>query len=55
VREGLIRHLAKPNPSPLRGSATRCLRRCAAVEPSIRFRIHTFQACSFSHSDTSPN
>ena len=23
-------------------------------EPSIRFRIHTFQACSFSHSDTSP-
>ena len=24
------------------------------VEPSIRYRIHTFQACSFSHSDTSP-
>jgi hypothetical protein len=24
-------------------------------EPSIRFRIHTFQACSFNHSDTSPN
>ena len=24
-------------------------------EPSIRCRIHTFQACSFSHSDTSPN
>ena len=23
-------------------------------EPSIRFRIHTFQACSFNHSDTSP-
>ena len=23
-------------------------------EPSIRFRIHTFQACSFGHSDTSP-
>src|SRR5690625_1074814 len=23
-------------------------------EPSIRFRIHTFQACSFSLSDTSP-
>ena len=24
-------------------------------EPSIRYkRIHTFQACSFSHSDTSP-
>ena len=23
-------------------------------EPSIRCRIHTFQACSFSHSDTSP-
>ena len=22
---------------------------------SIRCRIHTFQACSFSHSDTSPN
>ncbi|TJZ90816.1 hypothetical protein FA893_10705, partial [Photobacterium damselae subsp. piscicida] len=24
-------------------------------EPSIRCRIHTFQACSFSHSDTSPH
>jgi hypothetical protein len=24
-------------------------------EPSIRCRIHTFQACSFSHSDNSPN
>ncbi len=24
-------------------------------EPSIRFRIHTFQACSFGHSDTSPS
>ena len=24
-------------------------------EPSIRCRIHTFQACSFSLSDTSPN
>ena len=24
-------------------------------EPSIRCRIHTFQACSFSHSDTSPD
>ena len=24
-------------------------------EPSIRCRIHTFQACSFSYSDTSPN
>ncbi len=24
-------------------------------EPPIRCRIHTFQACSFSHSDTSPN
>jgi hypothetical protein len=25
-------------------------------EPSIRYkRIHTFQACSFSHSDTSPD
>ena len=23
-------------------------------EPSIRYRIHTFQACSFGHSDTSP-
>jgi hypothetical protein len=23
-------------------------------EPSIRYRIHTFQACSFSRSDTSP-
>ncbi|CRH34193.1 hypothetical protein BN1183_BA_00720 [Pantoea ananatis] len=23
-------------------------------EPPIRCRIHTFQACSFSHSDTSP-
>ena len=23
-------------------------------EPSIRCRIHTFQACSFNHSDTSP-
>ena len=23
-------------------------------EPSIRCRIHTFQACSFDHSDTSP-
>ncbi len=23
-------------------------------EPSIRFRIHTFQACSFGHSDTPP-
>src|SRR5699024_12318407 len=24
-------------------------------EPPIRCRIHTFQACSFSHTDTSPN
>ena len=24
-------------------------------EPSIRYRIHTFQACSFSHSDISPD
>ena len=24
-------------------------------EPPIRCRIHTFQACSFSRSDTSPN
>ena len=24
-------------------------------EPSIRSRIHTFQACSFSHSDISPD
>ena len=24
-------------------------------EPSIRCRIHTFQACSFNHSDTSPD
>ncbi len=24
-------------------------------EPSIRYRIHTFQACSFGHSDTSPH
>ncbi len=24
------------------------------IEPPIRCRIHTFQACSFSHSDTSP-
>ena len=24
-------------------------------EPSIRCRIHTFQACSFDHSDTQPN
>ncbi|MEN9425249.1 MAG: hypothetical protein RL122_2632 [Pseudomonadota bacterium] len=23
-------------------------------EPSIRYRIHTFQACSFDHSDTFP-
>ena len=23
-------------------------------EPSIRFRIHTFQACAFDHSATSP-
>ena len=23
-------------------------------EPSVRFRTHTFQACSFDHSDTSP-
>ena len=23
-------------------------------EPSIRFRIHTFQACAFNHSATSP-
>jgi hypothetical protein len=23
-------------------------------EPSIRCRIHAFQACSFDHSDTSP-
>ena len=27
----------------------------AGFEPAIRgYRIHTFQACSFSHSDTSP-
>jgi hypothetical protein len=25
------------------------------VEPSIPYGIHTFQACSFGHSDTSPN
>jgi len=30
-------------------------RRGFSFEPSIRCRIHTFQACSFSHSDTSPN
>ncbi len=85
LREGLIRNLAKPNYSPLRGRALRGLRCFAAFEPegshqtpalpirkkgplgpflvlavregfepSIRFRIHTFQACSFDHSDTSP-
>ena len=28
----------------------------AGFEPAIRFRrIHTFQACSFNHSDTSPD
>ncbi len=25
------------------------------IRTPIRCRIHTFQACSFSHSDTSPN
>ena len=37
----------------------RALLRMMAVrggfEPPIRCRIHTFQACSFSHSDTSPH
>ncbi len=35
----------------------RCLAplRGARLEPSVRcYRIHTFQACSFNHSDTSP-
>ena len=46
-------------PSPLRGRrrcATTFFRACGAqVEPSIRgYRIHTLQACSFNHSDTSP-
>ena len=32
-----------------------CLAEREGFEPSIRYkRIHTFQACSFSHSDTSP-
>ncbi len=44
--------------SPLRGSplaGSRSVQLAApVVEPPIRCRIHTFQACSFSHSDTSP-
>ena len=92
VREGLIRNLAKPDSSPLRGALSRVLRAARSsnreashppspsrsanllielfgwrvvlswvevavregFEPSIRCRIHTFQACSFDRSDTSP-
>ena len=56
---GIIR---RSRSSPLKGAARslRSLRVVSAgsrrprLEPSIRCRIHTFQACSFSHSDTSP-
>ncbi len=40
--------------SPTKGRAFNLAVR-EGFEPSIRCRIHTFQACSFSHSDTSPN
>ncbi len=50
---------------PVRGSHKKKARTCVQAlylnmavrggfEPPIRCRIHTFQACSFSHSDTSP-
>ncbi len=54
----------EPGP-PVTGSNKKAPANCAGAflfdmaeregfEPSIRCRIHTFQACSFSHSDTSP-
>ena len=39
LKDGLFRYLAEKE----------------GFEPSIRFRIHTFQACAFDHSATSPN
>ena len=51
---------SRPSPDKVKGPVLRqALLLYLAVregfEPSIRCRIHTFQACSFSHSDTSPN
>ncbi len=38
----------------LRTSSSKNMAVRGGFEPPIRCRIHTFQACSFSHSDTSP-
>ena len=38
------------------GALLICVAEREGFEPSIRdYRIHTFQACSFNHSDTSPD
>ena len=48
-----VRHRIKQKTDPEVGFSNLAVRE--GFEPSIRCRIHTFQACSFSHSDTSPN
>ncbi len=47
-------HYAKKS-SHFRTSSSLNMAVRGGFEPPIRCRIHTFQACSFSHSDTSPN
>ncbi len=49
------RHVQHAKKSPyLRTSSFSNMAVRGGFEPPIRCRIHTFQACSFSHSDTSP-
>ncbi len=47
-------HYAKKS-SHFRTSSSLNMAVRGGFEPPIRCRIHTFQACSFNHSDTSPN
>ncbi len=47
--------LSLPLPCRDAGQRPDCMAEREGFEPSIRgYRIHTFQACSFNHSDTSP-
>ncbi len=41
--------------SPYYPVLTRDMAEGVGFDPTIRFRIHTFQACSFNHSDTPPD
>ena len=52
--EGGIDSLRSPCGQPVRFALSLSNWLSPVVEPPIRCRIHTFQACSFSHSDTSP-